>query len=108
MKNVICLLLRGGSIGCGETEPTPRGRLLDDHGDLQLELSIAVAETDYERQEGLRLHGPLAKNEALLLVFPKETQVCITNAGVPFPIDLSATRQVIATEHHVPAHAPGP
>jgi uncharacterized membrane protein (UPF0127 family) len=111
MKNAICFLMLLGSIGCGETEPTPRARLLDQHGSVQLELTIAMAETDYERQEGLRLHGPLAENEALLLVFPKETQVCITNAGVPFPIDvvyLSATRQVIAIELQIPADAPGP
>lgn len=111
MKNAIRFLLLLGSIGCGETEATPRARLLDQHGNVQLELTIVMAETDYERQEGLRLHGPLAENEALLLVFPKETQVCITNAGVPFPIDvvyLSATRQVIATELQIPADAPGP
>jgi uncharacterized membrane protein (UPF0127 family) len=66
---------------------------------------LLLAETEYERQEGLRLHGPLAENEALLLVFPTETQVCITNTGVPFPIHvlyISATHQVTATEPNIP------
>ena len=111
MRQELSLVMLLGSVGCGDTEPTPRARLVDEDGRVQLDLAIAIAETDYERQEGLRLHGPLAKNEALLLVFPKETKVCISNTGVPFPIDvvfLSATRQVIATRRQIPAHAPGP
>jgi uncharacterized membrane protein (UPF0127 family) len=111
LKRAIALLLLAEIASCGESQPTQRARLLDAEGNVQLELEIAIAETEYERQEGLRLHGPLAENEALLLVFPGETRVCITNAGVPFPIDvlyLSATRQVIATEPNIPANAPGP
>jgi len=112
MRNAITLLLLlAGIVGCGESRPTQRARLLDEEGNVQLELEISLAESDYERQEGLRLHGPLAEDEALLLVFPKETRVCITNTGVPFPIDivyLSATRQVIAIEFNIPPNAPGP
>jgi len=111
MKKAIALLLLIGVAGCGESQPAQRARLLDADGNVQLELEIAIAETEYERQEGLRLHGPLAENEALLLVFPKEAQVCITNTGVPFPIQvlyISTTHQITAAEPHIPSNAPGP
>ena len=111
MKKVAALLLLAATASCGESQSTQRAHLLDSDGNVLLELEIALAETEYERQEGLRLHGPLAENEALLLVFPKEAQVCITNTGVSFPIDvlyLSASRQVIATEPNIPPNAPGP
>jgi len=111
MKKAIALLLLIGVAGCGESQPAQRARLLDADGNVQLELEIAIAETEYERQEGLRLHGPLAENEALLLVFPKEAQVCITNTGVPFPIQvlyISTTHQITAAEPHIPPNAPGP
>jgi uncharacterized membrane protein (UPF0127 family) len=105
MKKAIALLLLIGVAGCGESQPAQRARLLDADGNVQLELEIAIAETEYERQEGLRLHGPLAKNEALLLIFPKEAQVCITNTGVPFPIHvlyITATHQITATQPDIP------
>ncbi len=111
MSKAITVLLLAGMLGCGDSQPTQRARLLDEDGNAQLELELALADTEYEPQQGLRLHGPLAENEALLLVFPKETRVCITNTGVPFPIDvvyLSATRHVIATELNIPPNAPGP
>lgn len=111
MKQMIALLLLVATGGCGDDQTAQRGALVDASGQVQLELAITVADTEYERQEGLRLYGPLAKNAALLLVFPIETQVCITNAGVPFPIDvlfLSASRQVLAAQEHIPADATGP
>ena len=111
MKKAIAILLFTGIVGCGKGEPVRHARLLDAEGKVQLELEVAIADTEYERQEGLRLHGPLSEHEGLLLVFPTETQVCITNTGVPFPIDIvyvSATRQVIATEPNIPPSAPGP
>ena len=111
MTRAIALLLLVCATGCGESPPAQRARLLDADGNVQLELEIAIAETEYERQEGLRLHGPLAENQALLLVFPKEAQVCISNTGVPFPIHvlyISSSHQVTATEPHIAANAPGP
>jgi uncharacterized membrane protein (UPF0127 family) len=111
MKKTIALLLLIGVAGCGESQPAQRARLLDADGNVQLELVLAIAETEYERQEGLRLHGPLAENEALLLIFPRESEVCITNAGVPFPIQvlyISTTHQITAAEPHIPPNAPGP
>jgi len=104
-------MLLAGLASCGTDQPTQRAHLLDAEGNILLELHIALADTEYERQEGLRLHGPLANNEALLLVFPTETRICISNTGVPFPIDvlyLSAANQVIATELNIPPNTPGP
>ncbi|UCF48044.1 MAG: DUF192 domain-containing protein [Myxococcales bacterium] len=110
-KAIAILLVAAGVTSCGDSQSAQWGRLLDADGNVLLELEIAIAQTEYERHEGLRLHGPLAPNEGLLLVFPEEGRVCITNAGVPFPIDviyLSADRQVIAIERNIPANAPGP
>jgi uncharacterized membrane protein (UPF0127 family) len=110
VKNAVALLLLIGVTSCGEGQPARHARLLDADGNVQLELELVIAETEYERQEGLRLHGPLAEDEALLLVFPRESQVCISNTGVPFPIQvlyISQTHQITATEH-IPAQAPGP
>ena len=111
MKNAVALLLLLGVTSCGEGQPAQHARLLDADGNVQLELELVIAETEYERQEGLRLHGPLAEDEALLLVFPRESQVCITNSGVPFPIHvlyISQTHQITATEPNIPPQAPGP
>ena len=110
MKNAVALLLLIGVTSCGEGQPAQHARLLDADGNVQRELELVIAETEYERQEGLRLHGPLAEDEALLLVFPRESQVCISNTGVPFPIQvlyISQAHQITATEH-IPAQAPGP
>jgi uncharacterized membrane protein (UPF0127 family) len=110
VKNAVALLLLIGVTSCGEGQPAQHARLLDADGNVQLELELVIAETEYERQEGLRLHGPLAEDEALLLVFPRESQVCISNTGVPFPIQvlyISQAHQITATEH-IPAQAPGP
>jgi uncharacterized membrane protein (UPF0127 family) len=112
VNKAVPLLVLAGIAGCGQDPlPSQRGRLLDAEGNAALELDIAVAETEYQRQEGLRLYGPLADGEALLLIFPAETTVCINNAGVPFPIDvlyLSADRRVIAAELDIPPNAKGP
>jgi len=111
VKRAIVLLLLGVVGGCGDDQPTQRGALVDADGNVQLELEITIAATEHERQEGLRLHGPLNEGTALLLVFPRETEVCISNAGVDFPIDvlfLSARRQIISAQPDIPANAPGP
>lgn len=97
--------------GCSGSEPALRGRLVGADGLMGLELTVSIADTEYTRQEGLRLHGPLAHDEGLLLVFPTESTVCITNAGVPFPIDviyLSEAGLVTATERQIEPDAPGP
>jgi len=98
-------------VGCSAPDPALRGRLVSADGRTQLELTISIADTEYTRQEGLRLHGPLNDGEGLLLVFPTQSTVCITNAGVPFPIDvlyLSEAGLVTATEREIQPEAPGP
>jgi uncharacterized membrane protein (UPF0127 family) len=107
---MIALLLLVAIGSCGNDQTTHHGLLVDANGEVQLELEITIARTEYERQEGLRLHGPLAENAALLLVFPTEAEVCISNAGVPFPIDvlfLSASGHVIAAQTNIPADSNG-
>jgi uncharacterized membrane protein (UPF0127 family) len=108
---MIALLLLAAIASCGNDQTTHHGLLVDANGEAQLELEITIARTEYERQEGLRLHGPLAENAALLLVFPTEAEVCISNAGVPFPIDvlfLSASGHVIGAQTSIPADSSGP
>ncbi len=66
-------------VGCGEDvvrigEP------------VALEVSVRRAETAAERMDGLR-GKTLGANEGLLLVFPVEDELCITNAGVDQSID---------------------
>ena len=51
-----------------------------------LEVSVRRAETAAERMAGLR-GKRLAPGEGLLLVFPVEDELCITNAGVEQAID---------------------
>jgi uncharacterized membrane protein (UPF0127 family) len=111
VKKALLVLLLAALTHCGDAQPSRNARLLDANGAVLLELEVSIASTEYERQEGLRLHGPLTENEALLLVFPQETEVCITNSGVPFPIDvlyLSKNNQVLASEPNIPPNAPGP
>lgn len=110
-SSVLLLLACSIMMSCGEEAPSSQGRLVDSDGNVRLEVMLAIADTEHTRQEGLRLHGPLAPEEGLLLVFPTEGTVCITNAGVPFAIDvvyLSATGLVTATERNIPPNAPGP
>ena len=111
MKRVAVLGLLAWLAGCGVEEPPQHALLVDADGNVLMTLELAIADTEYERQEGLRLHGPLALGEGLLMTFPSETRVCITNAGVPFSIDilfLSTAGQVIGAERGIPANAPGP
>jgi hypothetical protein len=97
--------------GCGDPESLLRAELFDSEGEVLLALRVRIADTEYERQEGLRLYGPLDENEALLLVFPTETRVCIGNEGVPFSVDLlylDAGYDVIAAERNMTSNDPGP
>ena len=42
MKQALSLVVLLGSVGCGDTEPTPRARLVDQDGRVQLELARGV------------------------------------------------------------------
>ena len=89
---------------CGDaSDPTTMQRveLVDANGVTVIAVDAWVADTFEALVDGLRRYPTLGEHEGLLMVFPSETQVCITNAGVPYPIDIayvSASRQVIAVE----------
>ncbi len=91
-------------MACGdaaEQQAATQAQVLGAGGDVLLEVAIQVAETEDALREGLRSLPQLAQDEGLLLLFPVETTICITNSGVPYPIDVlyaSASRQVIAVE----------
>jgi len=111
MSKSLAVLALALIFGCGDGESLQRAELLDSEGQVLLGLRVAIADTEYERQEGLRLHGPLDENEALLLVFPTEARVCIANDGVPFSVDLAyldAGYNLIAAERNVAPNDPGP
>lgn len=107
-----CLLGLVGLWACGDrsAEQPMRAQVLSESGDILLEVAVVLAETEEELLNGLRLYPPLAQDEGLLLLFPVETTVCITNAEIAYPIDVlfvSTQRQVIAMER-IPADAAGP
>ena len=97
---------------CGDTGPAPVVVFLEDaDGNVVLEVSAQVADTEAARAEGLRGYDTLPADEGLLLAFPSEGEVCITNAGVDFAIDVvyaSTDGTVVAIEHDLAANAPGP
>ena len=53
----------------------------------KLRVQVTLAESEAARREGLRAYTSLSTGEGLVLVFPGPSEVCITNAGVAFPID---------------------
>jgi uncharacterized membrane protein (UPF0127 family) len=90
---------------CGEPDAPPssvdKAQILDAQGQLLLEVFVDLVEDEAALREGLRAYPMLAVDEGLLLSFPVETNICITNSGVPYPIEalfVSAIRQVIAVE----------
>jgi len=111
MNRSLALLMLALVFGCGDGESPQRAEILDSEGHVLLALRVAIADTEYERQEGLRLHGPLDENESLLLLFPTEALICISNDGVPFSVDLvylDAGSAVIGTERNMAPNDPGP
>lgn len=92
--------------GCDD----PCERLVLAGDDAHLDVCVARAESADDRRRGL-IGRALAEDAGLLLVFPVEGEVCITNEGVAFPIDvawLDAAGTVTALERALPADAPGP
>lgn len=67
---------------------------------------VELAVTAEERRQGLRGHLPLATGEALVLIFPRELEVCVVNNGVQFAIDAvfaAEDGKILAIEHDIPA-----
>lgn len=70
-----------------------------------LEVSVRRAETAAARMEGLR-GKTLDSGEGLLIAFPVDDELCITNAGVTQSIDavfIDATATVAQVERAIPA-----
>lgn len=79
-------------------------------GQARLSVCVTRATTADERRRGLVGRG-LDDGEGLLLVFPVEGEVCITNEGVGLAIDalwLDSRGTVTAIERALAAGAPGP
>lgn len=77
-----------------------------DSGQVLLEAHADLAITADERRQGLRGHAPLAPGEALLLILPRELEICIVNSGVGFAIDAIYAREsgnILAVERAIPA-----
>lgn len=90
--------------GCGR--PCAPLELYAD-GSLVLTLCATRTQTEAELRGGLSLRPPLAPDEALVLVFPLETEACIANAPVDYAIDaafLDMQGTVVALERSIPAH----
>ena len=72
-----------------------------------LEAHCELAVTAEERRQGLRGSDPLLPGQALLMVLPRELEVCIVNDGVTFSIDAIYARNsgsVLAIERDIPAN----
>jgi len=102
----LCALAAVWASACGD--PGPRVDVSRD-GALVLSVYVRLAETAAERAQGLRGSAPLASDEGLLIVLPRELGVCVVNDGVPESIDAvfaSDADRVTAVEAAIPADDP--
>ena len=94
----LCTALRcGGELS---TEAV-QAELLDTQGKPIVTISASVVTTASALREGLRGYPELDLGQGLLLRFPVEDTVCITNSGVAFSIEavyVSTSGRVIAVE----------
>jgi uncharacterized membrane protein (UPF0127 family) len=89
--------------GCGRSCVTLR--LVRDDVEL-VSLCAFETRTEAELRAGLATIAPLAPDEALVLVYPLETDACINNAPVSYAIDaafVDASGVVVAIERAIPA-----
>jgi uncharacterized membrane protein (UPF0127 family) len=96
------------AVGSGCDDDCERWVLGQD--EAHVAVCVTRATTADERRRGLVGRG-LDDGEGLLLVFPFEGEVCITNEGVGLAIDilwLDARGTITAIERAVAAGAPGP
>ena len=94
----LCMAPRCGD---GSLTETVRAELLDAQGESIVTVSAHVVTTASALREGLRSYPDLDLGQGLLLRFPAEDTVCITNSGVDFAIEavyVSTGRRVIAVE----------
>lgn len=103
----IVLLLCGGC-GGGSDSGGVAVRVVGPEGNERLSVTATIAADESSRRRGLAGVASLPRDSALLIVVPRETEVCITNAGVVFAIDVifaGADGTVIAVEREIPAGA---
>lgn len=101
--------------GCGEPATIPTTELLeigvtDATGAVRLEIEATAVSDEADLRQGLLGRPALLPGEGFLLLFPIETNICINNLAVNYPIEalfLTASRQVIAIES-LEARAPQP
>lgn len=83
----LALLVPLALTGCASSPD--RVRIESAFGDTTLDVAlVGQARTAIERAEGLRAYAPLGDDDGLLIRFPIEGEVCITNAEVDYAIDL--------------------
>ncbi len=103
------------AIGCGEPATAPTTALLeigvtDATGAVRLAIEATAVSQEADLRQGLLGRPALLPGEGLLLLFPIETNICIANLEVNYPIEalfLTASGQVIALEY-LEAQAPQP
>lgn len=105
---VIALCVLGSSCGAEESANVEQVevQILGRDGEVRLAVLADVARTAAARSTGLEGRQGLPDDEALLLLFPSETEACIRNSTVSFPIDavfLSGAGEVVAVERALPA-----
>ena len=68
-------------------------RIVSGDGTVHVSRTAHLARTATERRLGLSAHPPLARDEALLMVFPVADEVCIWNGPVDYAIDVVWVRK---------------
>lgn len=115
MKRLLCVLLLVAACGDASVMEAERPdfardavelRVLGPGRELRLSVLADVADTAAERAGGLSDRASLEPTRGLLLVFPAETNACITNRPVVFDIDVVFAAQdgrIVAVEREWPA-----
>jgi len=101
----LCLFAAAYAVAGCECPGGVRAVIVDADGAPRLEVCAGLAETAEERMLGL-MGMTLDAEEGLLLRFPVEGEICITNSGVMLDLDLvwvDASGAVTAVERDVPA-----
>lgn len=97
--------------GCAPGGSTLRATLVSPEGGIRAAFYVTIARTEAARRRGLRDSPPLQMDEGLLLEFPVQDEVCISNTGVESDIDavfINDERRVTRVISPVAANDPGP
>jgi uncharacterized membrane protein (UPF0127 family) len=90
---VLAVAVAGGALAVDAglvAEGTDRAtvRLVDDDGTDLATVSVAVADSDYERYVGLSETGSLAPGEGMLFVYGEEAPRTFVMRNMSFPLDM--------------------